>query len=69
MAYKRKYERGEPITSLDELAEQDFVYWHDKVTPRGWFMSWQLKMTCDALKRGVIYKALKIKEDESNGNR
>jgi len=64
MPYKRKYQKGEPITSLDELLEQDFVYWHDKITAKGWFMSWQLQMTCNALKHGVICKALKIKEDE-----
>lgn len=64
MTYKRMYQRGEPITSLDELAEQEFVYWHDKITAKGWFMSWQLQMTFNALKHGVIRKAVKIKEDE-----
>ena len=64
MAYKRLYEKGDPITSLDELVEQDFVYWNDKITAKGWFMSWQLQMTHGALKCGVIRKAIKIKEDE-----
>ena len=29
---KRKYRKGGKITSLDELAKQEFVYFHDKIT-------------------------------------
>lgn len=53
------YERGKVLTSLDELVKQEFVYWREKITPKGWFMSWQLKMTTDALSKGVIYYANK----------
>lgn len=61
----KHYTKGEPITSLDELVQQEFVYWNDKITHKGWFMSWQLKMTVDALKQGnVIFKANKIKEEK-----
>lgn len=63
--YVRKYEKGPPITSLDELVQQEFVYWHDKITSKGWFMSWQLRMTSMALRTGnVIFKAIKKEEDE-----
>jgi len=60
---KAKYRKGEKITSLDELVKQDFVYWNDKITHKGWFMSWQLHMTCNAINHGVIFYAIK-KEDE-----
>lgn len=64
MAYKRKYHRGGHILSLDELASQDFIYWRNKVTPSGWFLSWQFRMAALAIgEKGCIYYA--IKEDEN----
>jgi len=60
---KAKYRKGGKITSLDELVKQDFVYWRDKITHKGWFMSWQFRMTCNAINHGVISYAIK-KEDE-----
>lgn len=58
--YKRKYRKGGHILSLDELVKQDFVYWHDKIHPRGWFLSWQLRMTARAIgENGCIYYAIK----------
>lgn len=64
MAYKRKYHRGGHILSLDELVRQDFVYWWNKITPRGWFLSWKFRMAANAIgEKGCIYYA--IKEDEN----
>ena len=60
---KCKYSKGDRITSLDELVKQEFVYWNDKITHHGWFKSWQLRMTENAIKAGRIYKAIK-KESE-----
>lgn len=60
MMYKRKYTKGEKITSLDELVQQEFVYWHDKITHQGWVTSWQLRMACLAIQNGVIFKAIKV---------
>ena len=58
--YKRKYRKGGHILSLDELAQQDLVYWHDKIEPRGWFMSWQLSMAARCIgPNGCIYYAIK----------
>ncbi len=65
--YKRKYRRGGHILSLDELARQDFVYWNDKITPRGWFMSWKFRMAANAIgEHGAIYYAIR-NEEASNG--
>ena len=57
MAYKRKYRKGKQINSLDELAAQKFVYFHDKITHNGWFMSWQFRLAKQFLERGVLYYA------------
>ena len=62
---KRKYRKGDPITSVNELLDQEMVYWRDKITPRGWFLSWQLKMAYDAINRGEIYKAIRKGETDA----
>ena len=58
MSYKRKYKQGGKILSLDALTKQDFVYWHDKIIPRKWFMCWQIEMTIRAIKSGIIRYAI-----------
>lgn len=68
MAYKRKFKRGDRITSLDELASQKWIYVFDKITHNGWFMSWQFRTAQGFMKRGILYYALpnddRRKEDE-----
>ena len=66
MAYERKYARGDHILTLDELASQEFVYWRDRITPRGWFLSWQFRMALNAIgPNGCIYYA--IRKEKYNG--
>ena len=67
--HKRKYRRGGHILSLDELVQQDLVYFRDKIQPKGWFMSWQLRMVSMLIgPNGCIYYAIKNEEgDEQNG--
>lgn len=60
MAYKRKYHKGDQITSLDELSKQEFIYFFDKITHCGWFMSWQFRMAKRFIDRGCIYYAEKV---------
>ena len=43
---KRKWRKGPKISSLD------------KPTPKEWFMSWQFRMTAQALKGGIIRYAM-----------
>ena len=64
MAYKRKYRKGAKITSLDELAKQEFVYFFDKITHNGWFMSWRFRFAHNTIERGRVYYAEKITEDK-----
>lgn len=56
---KKKYRKGGHILSLDELNRQDFVYWHDKITHRGWFRSWQFRMAAECIgEKGCIFYAI-----------
>ena len=57
MSYKRKYRKGDKIISLDELARQEFIYFFDKITHRGWFMSWQFSLATRYIERGCLYYA------------
>lgn len=56
----KNFHRGNHIVSLDELAKQDFVFWHDQLIPHGWFLSWQFRMITLAIgENGCIYYAIK----------
>lgn len=59
MAYKRKYHKGEKITSIDDLAKQEFVYFFDKITHAGWFRSWQFNLVIRYINGGCLYYAEK----------
>lgn len=63
MAYKRKYRKGKQITSLDELAKQEFIYFHHKITHCGWFMSWQFRLAQRYIDKGWLYYAEKVSEE------
>jgi len=64
---KRKYRRGGHILSLDQLAQQEFVYWWNKIEPRGWFLSWELRVAYHAIgPNGCIYYAIKNEEEKEN---
>lgn len=62
MGYKRKYQKGEQITSLDELCRQEYVYFFDKITHRGWFKSWQIRLALIYIECGYLHYALKVGE-------
>lgn len=60
----KTFEKGERITSLDEVSKQEFVYWRHKVHHVGWFMSWPARFLLDQINLGHIYYAKKIKKVE-----
>lgn len=64
MAYSRKYRKGKQITSLDELSKQEFIYFFDKITHCGWFMSWQFRLAQRYVERGYLYRAEKVGDEE-----
>lgn len=61
---RAKWKRGDKITSLDELAEQRFIYEGDNPRPyhQGWFMVWRLSYARRQVKKGMLYKALPNEE-------
>lgn len=60
---KKKFRRGGHILSLDELGRQEYIYWGDKVTHCGWFLSWQFRMAKNAIgEHGCIYYAIRENE-------
>lgn len=65
MSYKRKYKKGKQIKSLDELSKQEFIYFFDKITHRGWFGSWQFRLAQRYINRGWLFKAEKICDEVS----
>lgn len=62
MAYKRKYERGKRINTLDEFARCEFVWVRGKVYHHGWAQSWHFCNVRCLIETGDLYKAEKIKE-------
>jgi len=52
-----KYEKGEKITSLDVLMEQDVIYFTDRVTNRGWFQNWYIGRAKMYIELGLLFKA------------
>lgn len=53
---KRKYVRGDSIRSFDELEQQTFIMFHNKVLHIGFWGSWQYRMLKTMINRGVLYK-------------
>lgn len=66
MTYKDKYRKGEKITSLDELAKQEFIYFRDYITHRGWFTNWQFTLVNSYIERGFLYYAVENTERTDN---
>ena len=59
LAKQRKYEKGEPIETLDQLVNQDFIYLNNKIYNHGWFLSWQLSYANELISRKKLFKAIK----------
>lgn len=66
MAYKRKFVKGDQITSLDELVKQEWIYVFDKITHNGWFMSWQFRMAKTFMDRGYLFYAKRNENIKQN---
>lgn len=63
---KKRYRPGPKIHSLNELMEQDFVYWVDKIEPKAWFQNWQIHMAQYVIERGSIRQAIKIESEDKS---
>lgn len=62
---KRKYEKGELITSIDELLSCDFVYIYEKLWSKKWFVNLKLGLLVNWITHNKIRKA--IKKGNNNG--
>ena len=60
-----KYRKGYRITSLNELAEQEFVFCNHKITHKGWFLSWPVRLANEYISRGSLFTAIKIESEEN----
>ena len=63
--YIKKYQKGSVITSLDELAKQEFVFFYDKITHNGWFGSWQFSLARRYIERGCLFYAIRVGGEEN----
>lgn len=63
---KRMFERGEKISSFDELMKQQYVFvgYADRAKHIEVIKSWQLRIVLDCLERGSFYKANKKESEE-----
>lgn len=62
---QRKFVEGEPITSLDELLQQEWVMWYHSTKHIEVFKHMQLNSVLTFLERGAFRKAIR-KESEEN---
>jgi hypothetical protein len=51
------------ISSLDELAMQEFIYIHGKIYHHGWWQSLQFRFVKCHMDAGFIRKAERVVED------
>ena len=54
MAYKKIFEKGERITSLDELMKQEWVMWGDAPRHMGFVGSMQMRTVDRLMKLGYF---------------
>ena len=58
-----KYRPGGLITSVDQLAREEFIYFNNKLMHRGWFMSWQLRFAQRMVEENRLYRADRSADD------
>lgn len=56
----RKYRQGARIDRIDDLLNQKYIMWNDKVYHKGFFLSWQMQFILNRLRSGEFYKAIPI---------
>jgi hypothetical protein len=67
--YQRKYKKGRKIETFEALNhfldKTKFVYINDKILHEGWVVSLQYRYLLYAMKRGQIFRAIRITKEES----
>jgi hypothetical protein len=70
VAYKKKFKKGNPIRSLDELIKQRWVMWGDSPRHMGFVGSMQMRTVDRLLQLGYFSYAIDVSkvEDELHSN-
>ena len=62
------YTIGSCITNIEELCQQEFVYYQMnrkyKILHKGWFLSYQLWYILNLIKQHRLYKAIKVENKD-----
>ena len=58
-----KYRKGGQITSLDQIATQEYIFCQDQIIHREWFMSWLFGYANSILKAGLLFRADRKSDD------
>ena len=59
----KTFERGEPIKTLDQFLDQEFVQFMHKVYHRGWAHGWSIRYICNLIKAGRLYTVKRIPKE------
>lgn len=66
--YKRKYQKGERITSMEQFAQwvgqEQHVYVRGKFNHFGWVTNMQYRVIANLVNGGHVHKAVKIIKEE-----
>ncbi len=62
----KKYEMGEQITSLDELAKQELIYIWGEIKNVAWWQNYNFSVLNRWCQMGGIRKAIKIESEKKN---
>lgn len=64
MAYKKKFKKGKPICTLDELIKQKWVMWGDSPRHMGFVGSMQMRTVDRLMQLGFFSHAINVSEVE-----
>ena len=53
------FSKTERIKSLDELAQQEFIWCNGRIYHCGWFISWPINLALSYIQDYKIYKVIK----------
>ena len=62
MAYKKKFKKGKPIQSLDELIKQNWVMWGDSPRHMGFVGSMRMRTVNRLMQLGYFSYAIDVGE-------
>ncbi len=61
-----KFKKGKIIRSLDELMEQQYIFYKGKLYSREWFKFWELQIANQWVRKCRIYSAISLNKAGEN---